>query len=81
MIKIDQKRQKIIKLMLGGQVLPSSKIHQEIKTAGEDISPVTVKRILSEMAKIGLLEKSGAGRSTGYNISVKGRISAEVDAK
>ena len=81
MAKINQKQQKIIKLMLNGQVLPSSKIHQEIRMAGEDISLVTIKRILSEMVKAGLLEKSGAGRATSYAISVKGRILAEVDAK
>lgn len=67
--------------MLGGQVLPSSKIHQEIRMTGEDISLVTVKRILSAMVIAGLLEKSGAGRATSYGISVKGRILAEVDAK
>src|SRR3989338_4640712 len=81
MAKIDQKQQKIIKLMLAGQVSPSSKIHQEIKMTGEDISLVTIKRILSEMADAGLLDKSGAGRATGYTISVRGRILAEVDAK
>ncbi len=81
MARIDRKQQKIIKLMLGGQVLPSSKIYQEIKMAGEDISLVTIKRILSEMVKADLLDKSGAGRSTGYTVSVKGRILAEVDAK
>src|SRR3989338_7240788 len=48
---------------------------------GEDISLVTIKRILSEMADAGLLDKSGAGRATGYTISVRGRILAEVDAK
>lgn len=81
MAKIDQKQQKIIKLMLSGQVLSSSKTHQEIRVIGEDISLVTIKRILSEMVKAGLLEKSGAGRSTGYTVSVKGRLLAEVDAK
>ena len=81
MVKIDQKQQKIVRLMLGGQVLPSSKIHRELRMAGEDISLVTIKRILSKMVKAGLLDKSGAGRTTGYTISIKGRILADVDAK
>jgi len=81
MTKIDQKQQKIINLMLGGQALPSSKIHEEIKMAGEDISLVTVKRILSKMAKAGWLDKSSAGRTTGYAVSIKGRILADIDAK
>ena len=67
--------------MLGGQALPSSKIHEEIKMAGEDISLVTVKRILSKMAKAGWLDKSSAGRTTGYAVSIKGRILADIDAK
>lgn len=81
MIKIDKKQQKIIELMLGGQVLPSSKIHQKIRLAGEDIALVTIKRILSKMVKTGVLNKSGAGRTTGYAISIKGRILADIDAK
>ena len=81
MTKIDQKQQKIINLMLSGQVFSSSKIHQEIITVSEDISLVTIKRILSKMVNTGLLDKNGAGRATGYAISIKGRISAEVDAK
>lgn len=81
MAKINQRQQKIIKLMIGKQNLPSSKIYQEIKMAGEDISLVTIKRILSEMAGAGFLDKSGAGRATGYAISVKGRIMAEINAQ
>ncbi len=81
MAKIDQKQKKIIKLMLSGQIFSSSKIHQDLGLTGEDISLVTVKRILSKMAKAGLLDKSGAGRTTGYAVSISGRISAEVNAK
>lgn len=79
--KIDQKQQKIVRLMLSGQIFSSSKIHQELGLAGEDISLVTIKRILSRMVKSGLLDKSGAGRATGYAISIKGRILADIDAK
>ena len=46
MAKIDQKQQKIIKSLLGGGILSSSKIHEEITRMGEDISLVTVKRVL-----------------------------------
>ncbi len=81
MIKIDQKQQKIVNFMLAGQVLSSSKIHQEIVATGEDVSLVTIKRILSKMTETGLLDKSGAGRTTSYTISIKGRILADVDAK
>jgi Fic family protein/predicted transcriptional regulator len=81
MAKIDEKQQKIVKLMLAGNILSSSKIHQEIIKAGENVSLVTVKRILSQMIKAGLLVKSGAGRTTSYSVSVKGRVLADIDAK
>lgn len=81
MVKIEQKHQKIIKLMLGRGILSSSVVHQELTKTGEDLSLVTVKRTLTRMVKDGLLNKSGAGRTTGYVASVKGRLSADVDAK
>jgi len=81
MIKTDQKQQKIIKLMLDGNILSSSKIHQEIIKTGEDVSLVTVKRILSRMVSRDLLVKTGAGRNTGYAVSIKGRIFVDIDAK
>lgn len=81
MPKIDQKQQKIIKLMLDGGILSSSKIQQEIIKAGEDVSLVTIKRILSQMVGSSLLIKVGSGRTTGYTISVKGRIMVDINAK
>ncbi len=81
MAKIDQKQQKIIKSLLGGGILSSSKIHEEITRMGEDISLVTVKRVLLQMASGDLLTKIGAGRTTSYTISVKGRVLADINAK
>ena len=48
---------------------------------GEDTSLVTAKRALSEMAKEGVLEISGLGRSTIYNVSSSGRVFADIDSK
>jgi Fic family protein len=81
MAKLEQKQQKIIKFLLNGGILASSNIHQELIKIGEDVSLVTVKRILTQMVKEGLLDKSGAGRTTGYVISIKGRVLADIDAK
>jgi hypothetical protein len=81
MTKLEQKQQKIIKLLLNGGLLASSNIHQKLIEIGEDVSLVTVKRILTQMVKDGLLNKSGAGRTTGYILSVKGRVLADIDAK
>lgn len=81
MVKINQKQQKIVELMLRGQVLSSSAIHHTLNISGENISLVTVKRFLSKMVAAGILDKSGAGRTTDYVISIKGRILANIDAK
>ena len=81
MVKIDQTQQKIIKLALYSDILSSSKIHQEITKAGEDVSLVTIKRMLSQMVKDGLLIKIGSGRTTSYATSVKGRALSEINAK
>lgn len=80
MPQINQNQQKIIKLLLDGGVWSSSKIHRELIIAGENISLVTIKRLLSQMVKIKLLAKSGAGRAIGYIINTKGRILSDINA-
>lgn len=81
MLKINQKQQKIIKLLLDGSLWTSSKIHQALVGAENEYSLVTIKRLLSEMTADGLLIKSGAGRTTGYELGVLGRVFADIDAK
>jgi Fic family protein len=80
MYKLTPKQQKIVKIFLAKGKMRSSEVHKEIKIAGDDISLVTIKRSLSEMAEKGILEVSGSGRSTRYNLSSRGRILANVDA-
>lgn len=46
-----------------------------------DMSLVTVKRALSEMAKSGLLAVQGSGPSTAYSVSAFGRLNANIDAR
>jgi len=81
MNKLSQKQQKIIAIILGKGAMQSSDIYSEMVKSGEDISLVTIKRTLSEMASEGILISAGSGRSTNYNISAVGRIFAEIDAK
>ena len=81
MIKLSQKQQKIIAIILQKGALSSSNVHIEILGMGEEISLVTVKRALSEMTSAGLLVLTGAGRSIRYDASAIGRIFAAVDAK
>jgi len=80
MIKLITKQQKITAIILEKGKMQSSAVYAEIVKQGEDISLVTIKRALSEMASVGVLVAAGSGRSTSYDISSLGRIFAEVDA-
>lgn len=81
MIKISQKQQNILKIILEQGTMQSSAIHQEILKQGGDLSLVSVKRTLSEMTGLGLLIISGIGRSTSYNISNSARVFLDINAK
>lgn len=81
MIKISQKQQKIIAIILEKRASQSSGIYKELIKAGEDISLVTIKRALSEMIDRGLLAAIGSGRSLNYEATIAGRIFADIDAK
>lgn len=81
MTKISQKQQKIISIILEKGLSQSSDIHEEMVKIGEEISLVTIKRALSEMAEEKILVAEGSGRSTGYKVGALGRIFLEIDAK
>jgi len=80
MIKLSQKQQKIVSIILEKGVMQSSAIHKEMLKNKEDIALVTVKRILSQMVKLGLLTIMGSARSTSYKVSSLGRIFTNLDA-
>ena len=73
-------RQNILGIFIGKNDLASSDIYADLKKHGLDISLVTVKRLLGQMAKDGVLEISGAGRSVKYNIGSRGRLFTNIDA-
>ncbi len=81
MIKISQKQQNILKIILEHGAMQSSVIHEEILKQNNNLSLVSVKRALSEMAGRGLLIINGSGRSTGYRISNFARVFLDIDAK
>jgi Fic family protein len=60
-----------LQLFTKASAFSSSDIHRLLS---DDKSLVTVKRQLSELAKLGLLNISGAGRSVKYTISKKGLL-------
>ena len=54
-MKLSPRQQKIIFFLIGKGVLQSSTIHAEMIKSGEDISLVTIKRALSELAEKGIV--------------------------
>lgn len=77
---ISSREQKIIAIILEKGLFQSSQVHEEMVKRGEDVSLVTVKRALSELATRGVLVPSGSGRARSYDIGVLGRIFADIDA-
>lgn len=80
-MNISSREQKIINILLKQESLQSSSIREMLIKLGEDVSLVTVKRALSDMVTRGILLPSGLGRSSSYQISVLGRIFADIDAR
>lgn len=81
MIKITEKQQKVLLVLIQNGSLRSSEIRNEILRFGENgYSLVTVKRELSKMTALGLLIAEGAGRSRTYRINNLGRMFTNVDA-
>ena len=80
-IEISKKQQDILQIFLRLGVLQSSDVYNELIKHNEDVSLITVKRSLSEMASLGILTVEGAGRSTTYTISTLGRLFIEVNPK
>src|SRR3990167_3444771 len=80
MFKLN-KNQRAILLILGEKgALSSSGARGELTKRGEDISLVTVKRLLAEMKTLGLIESTGAGRAVTYTVSSLGRMFATPNA-
>ncbi|KKT71822.1 MAG: hypothetical protein UX09_C0011G0017 [Candidatus Uhrbacteria bacterium GW2011_GWE2_45_35] len=81
MLKLNKKQQKILEIFLKKDQLSSSQVHSELTILKEEGSLVTIKRALSEMARLNLLKTSGGGRSTVYSLKTLGRILTGVNTK
>jgi Fic family protein len=81
MKKLSPKQQEIISILLKNSGMRSSEIHAQLLKGGEDISLVTSKRMLVELAGQKLINAYGAGRSTGYEIGILGRLFADIDPR
>ncbi len=78
-MNLTNREQKIIAILIEKEPMQSSDIYEDIVNLGEDISFVTIKRALSEMAKRDLLLIKGSGRSTKYIINTPARVFFSVD--
>ena len=76
-----RKQQEIMGIMLEKGSMSSSAIHAEMARVGTEVSLVTVKRMLSEMVKLGALAVTGSGRAVRYQVTIQGRILTDIDAK
>lgn len=81
MPEISKNQQIILNIFLKSGELASSDVHSEFVKTGDDISLVTIKRDLSELKDLNLLNVSGAGRSVVYSISSLGRLFTNIDLK
>lgn len=80
MTELTKKQQKIIEILLKNGESQSSAVFEYLINSGEDVSLVTVKRALSEMASHGFLTIKGMGRSLSYIVSDIGRLFFDVDS-
>ncbi len=77
---ISPKEHAILRCLLEKESLSSSEIRTRLSKGNDNISPATVKRLLSRLVMIGVAGTSGAGRATAYHILVPGRVRADIDA-
>lgn len=66
----------ILELFQIGMTLSSSQVHEDLVS----VSLVTIKRRLSELTELGLLEQTGAGRSVKYSLSKRGMLLKPINA-
>ena len=79
MMKMSQKQQTVVSIILQNGPASSSEIHKEFINRGDDVALVTVKRLLSDLASAGALTIIGTGPATSYEVSAMGRLFATVD--
>lgn len=80
MNKLSQNQNLILNIFLKNTTLSSSDVHEMIVKNGIEISLITIKRDLSELKDLELLNVSGAGRSVIYSISSKGRLISNINS-
>lgn len=80
MKKLSQRENKVIEIARNLGKSKSSDIHKNLLLAEEDVSLVTVKRLLSKMESDKILISLGVGRSTAYFLSDYGKLISNADA-
>lgn len=77
---ITNQQQRVLKLLIMEEKMQSSQIHEALLKQNEKCSLITVKRMLSALVKNGLIESTGAGRSTAYRLTTLGRLKLPIEA-
>ncbi len=80
-MNLDEKQTKILSIILENGLMSSSDVHSALLKSGGEVSLVTVKRALSEMARSKSLKVTGSGPSTSYGVSELGRLFIPIDSK
>ncbi len=80
MTELKNRQINILEIIRQEKEISSSGIFNILKKK-ERSSLVTIKRDLSNLLKLGYLEKTGKGRSIIYKLSVQGEILSPIDAK
>lgn len=85
MKKLSQKQNSVLKILLQDAAseagVRSSEVYAALRDRGEDVSLITVKRILSNLLDLGYIHSKGSGRSVSYTITTPGRVFSEIDAQ
>lgn len=80
MFKLNNKQQNIVKILLQKGKAGSSAVYEEYLKNVEQVSFITIKRNLSMLSKMKILEMNGVGRSTLYTVSCLGKLFFEINA-
>ena len=75
---INNRQKKLIELIRKNKGISSSFLQKELK---EKVSLVTIKRDLHNLVKFGFISTTGAGRSSGYEITTLGKLENPLEAK
>ena len=76
---MDKRDQEIVNFIRTRDNAQSSDVHEYLRNNREELSLVSVKRILSRLESSGILKIHGIGRATAYMLSPYGKLITPID--